>query len=134
MPTTNMNNPPGRHMPAMPARAPERPRRRSPTRMAMFVEFNPGSDWLMESSSTKALSSSQARFATRPLRRYATTPPPKLVAPIRRNSRKICKTVAEGPPGLIAGEGWVEDGAEGSLMALRGVAFQAIDHAGFCGA
>lgn len=55
----------------------------------MLVAFKPGSDWLIANSSTNSLSLIQWRLATSPLRRYATTPPPKLVAPISRNSTKM---------------------------------------------
>ena len=58
----------------------------------MLVAFRPGRLWLMESSSTNSLSSTQWFFVIRPSRKYGTTPP-KLVAPIMRNWRKMSKTV-----------------------------------------
>src|SRR5215510_369761 len=126
MPTTNITSAPGRQMPQIAAAAPVVPRSRSPTRIAMLVALRPGRVWLIESSSTKAVSSSQRCLPTRLLRRYATTPPPKLVAPSRRKTRKISpiETVAGrvGSPLM-----------RGSLVSLGRVALQAIHDAGLGG-
>src|SRR5208282_328198 len=127
MPTAYISTPPGRHMPTIPAIEPALPRKRSPTRMAIFVEFKPGSDWLMASSSTNPLSSSQPRLVTKPFLRYATTPPPKLVAPIIKNSTKICRT--EGGVIAAAMAGTCTAGvADTSLMALRLISLQPVHH------
>src|SRR5208282_6539484 len=81
------------------------------------------------SSSTKPLSSSQPRLVTRPLRRYATTPPPKLVAPISKNSTKICRT--EGGVIVAATAGTCAAGVvDASLMALRLISLQPVHHPG----
>jgi len=61
--------------------------------MATFAEFRPGRLSLIASSSTRVGSSIQRCLSTRLLRRYATTPPPKLVAPISRKARKISTRV-----------------------------------------
>ena len=55
----------------------------------MFVALRPGSVLLIDMSSRKPLSSSHFFLVTNALRRYATTPPPKLVAPMIRNVMKI---------------------------------------------
>src|ERR1700674_4026427 len=89
MPMTNMMRPPGTHIPAMAAAAPWVPRRWAPGRPAMFVECRPGRVWLIATICTNVSSSTQRRFSIRPCRKYAITPPPKLVAPITRNARKI---------------------------------------------
>src|SRR3974390_3064633 len=129
MPTASMSTPPGRQTPRSPAKAPSQPFRRSPSRIAILVAFRPGRLWLIERSSTNSLSSTQWFFVTRFSRRYGTTPP-KLVAPMMRNWRKTSKTVTfarasatnafSSTGGLIA-----------SLMALRCVSFQSVDHCSF---
>src|SRR5215472_5032660 len=123
---------PGRQMPQIAARAPAVPRKRSPTRTAIFVAFRPGKVWLMESNSTKVLSSSHWYFVTRLLRKYATTPPPKLVAPITRKVVKIFKT--EISPERAGG--WTSSGPGGGMaetlfVALRCIALQLVDHSRF---
>src|ERR1035441_7735205 len=129
MPTTNMSSPPGMHMPIMPAIAPIAPRNFSPTSTAMFVAFRPGRLWLMDSISTNSLSSIHCRLMTRLLRRYGTTPP-KLVAPMIRNSRKIWKTATSAgavvAPAVVCNPGF----AAVSLMALGLVSVEAVRHAG----
>src|ERR1017187_7327822 len=129
MPTTNMSSPPGMHMPIMPAIAPIAPRNFSPTSTAMFVAFRPGRLWLMDSISTNSLSSIHCRLMTRLLRRYGTTPP-KLVAPMIRNSRKIWKTETSAgavvAPAVVCNPGF----AAVSLMALGLVSVEAVHHAG----
>src|SRR3974377_835322 len=129
MPTASMSMPPGRQTPRSPAKAPSQPLRRSPSRIAILVAFGPGRFWLIERSSTNSLSSTQWFFVIRFSRRYGTTPP-KLVAPMMRNWRKTSKTVTfarasatnafSSTGGLIA-----------SLMALRCVSFQSVDHCSF---
>src|SRR5271166_2437189 len=127
MPTTNMSRAPGRHIPKMPAIEPIAPRNFSPTSTAMLVAFKPGRLWLMESISTNSLSSTQWRLVTRLSRRYGTTPP-KLVAPMMRNSRKIWKTeTAAGAavaPAVVCSAGF----PPGSLMALRLISVEAVHH------
>src|ERR1035438_9050716 len=129
MPTTNISSPPGMHMPRMPATAPITPRNFSPTSTAMFVAFRPGRLWLMDSISTNSLSSIHFRLMTRLLRRYGTTPP-KLVAPMIRNSRKIWKIETSAgavvAPAVVCNPGF----ASGSLMALGLVSVEAVHHAG----
>src|SRR5580692_159611 len=131
MPTMYINTAPGRQMPMIAAIDPRTPRSLSPTRIAMLVAFKPGRLWLMESISTNSLSSTQCRLVTRLPRRYGTTPP-KLVAPMIRNSRNIrpIETSADAIPvstpccrmGLTV--------VTLSLMALRLVSFEAVDRAG----
>lgn len=92
----------------------------------MFVVFKPGSDWLMEYISRKVLSSSHRFLATSVERKYATAPPPKLVAPIIKNAEKISETEARA-----AGEGdavFSDVGAVDavSLMRLRRIALEAV--------
>src|ERR1019366_4505873 len=129
MPTTNMSSPPGMHMPIMPAIAPIAPRNFSPTSTAMLVAFSPGRLWLMESISTNSLSLIHCRLMTRLLRRYGTTPP-KLVAPMIRNSRKIWKTETSAgvlmAPAMVCNPGF----ASVSLMALGLVSVESVHHAG----
>ncbi len=106
-------------MPTIAATAPDVPRSRCPARIDMFVAFKPGSVLLSDINSRNSTSVSQAFFATSALRRYATTPPPKLVAPICKNTPKISRMETRG--------GAETRGAGGativSLMALRRVAF-----------
>src|SRR5450631_2742140 len=124
-----MSTAPGRHMPMTPATEPITPASFSPTSTAMLVAFKPGRLWLMESISTNSLSSTQCRLVTRLSRRYGTTPP-KLVAPMIRNSRKIWKT--EASAGAVEAPAVVCNAGTGSvsLMALGLVAVEAVHHAG----
>src|SRR5580704_16449008 len=123
-----MSTAPGRQMPIIAATEPSAPRSLSPTRIAMLVAFRPGRLWLMESISTNSLSSTQCRLVTRLPRRYGTTPP-KLVAPMIRNSRKIwpietsAHAVAESAPRCKASFVAV------SLMALGLIPLETVDHA-----
>src|SRR5262245_46690364 len=80
---------PGTQMPATAATAPAAPASRSPSNIARFAAFNPGSVWLIVRSSMNVLSSVHRRRTTMCVRRCAMTPPPKLVAPITKNAPKI---------------------------------------------
>src|ERR1019366_1530563 len=130
MPTAYISSAPGRQMPTMAAMAPSAPRNSSPTRIAMLVALRPGKVWLMARNSTNSLSLIQRRLLTRPFRRKATTPPPKLVAPMSRNSMNISPTeiprgAAEVPSAALgSGAGT----AAVSFMALGCVAFQPVNH------
>src|SRR5271165_6714505 len=129
MPTASMMAAPGRHMPRTPATAPIQPLSRSPSSTAMLVALRPGRLWLIESSSTNSLSSTQWFFVTRFSRRYGTTPP-KLVAPMMRNWRKTSKTVTFAR--ASATNAFSSTGRLfASLMALRCVSFQSVHHCGF---
>src|SRR5581483_8037007 len=57
----------------------------------MLVAFRPGSVWLSSRPARKVSSSSHFSRTTSDCRRYATTPPPKLVAPSVRKARKISR-------------------------------------------
>src|SRR5208337_27423 len=129
IPTASMIAAPGRHTPRMATTAPIQPRRRSPRRMAILVAFSPGRLWLMESSSTNSLSSTQWRLLIRLLRRYGTTPP-KLVAPMMRNSIKMSRTVTFCRAAATSAASFARSIVV-SLMALRCISFQAVYHSRF---
>src|SRR5580765_2937177 len=111
-----MSSAPGRLMPAIATTAPSVPRRRSPSSMARFTAFNPGSVWLMVNSSMNVSSSVHRRLTTMLLRKWAITPPPKLVAPMRRKAPKSCSAVS-----------FCAD----SFVAVDGMALQAVHEPGF---
>src|SRR5271165_1887614 len=120
---------PGRQTPRIATKAPIQPRKRSPRRMAILVAFSPGRLWLMESSSTNSLSSTQWRLLIRLLRRYGTTPP-KLVAPMMRNSIKMSRTVTFCRAAATSAASFARSIVV-SLMALRCISFQAVYHCRF---
>src|SRR5258706_8931787 len=122
-----MSNPPGRQIATIAAIEPRAPRSFSPTRTAMFVAFKPGRLWLIESISTNSLSSIQCRLVTRLPRRYGTTPP-KLVAPMIRNSRKIWPIETSPTAGTMPEALWTSALAAASLMTLGLVPLQAVNH------
>src|SRR4029077_851661 len=126
-PAMNISRPPGRQIPRTATIAPNAPFSFCPTRMAMFVAFKPGRLWLIDSISTNSLSLSQACLLTRLLRRYGTTPP-KLVAPIVRNSRNM--RAIETPPALNSTLFRNSGFASTSLMGLRSRSLEAVHHAG----
>src|SRR6516164_4468650 len=87
-------------MPRKAAAAPATPRSESPTMMLMLVELRPGSVWPISSAVMNASSSSQRRRETSISRRYATMPPPKLVAPMTRQAEKMAPSdTRPGAPG-----------------------------------
>src|SRR6185369_1819725 len=94
-PTRYISTAPGRQTPAAAASAPLAPVRRSPRRSDMLTAFSPGSDWLIVSTSTNVASSTQRCLTTTLLRMWATTPPPKLVAPISRKAAKMLLVPAD---------------------------------------
>src|SRR5579864_5850566 len=122
-----MITPPGRQMPMIAAIEPSTPRSLSPTRIAIFVAFRPGRLWLMESIWTNSLSSIQCRLVTRLPRRYGTTPP-KLMAPIIRNSRKICPIETSADAVAESASRCLASLAAVSLMALGLVPLETVDH------
>src|SRR5579863_403477 len=122
-----MSAPPGRQMPMMAAIEPSAPRSLSPTRIAIFVAFRPGRLWLMESIWTNSLSSTQCRLVTRLPRRYGTTPP-KLVAPMIRNSRKI-RPIEASDAVAESASGCKTSFVAVSLMALGLVPLETVNHA-----
>src|SRR5215471_10938652 len=123
----------GRQIPRIAAIAPRAPRRRSPARIAIFVPLRPGSASLIDNIWTKVGSSNQPRFATRPRRKYATKPPPTLVAPIIRNAVNIWHSVRRSGPAASSACGTPRPLREDLLMSLRWIAFQPIDHCCFSG-
>src|SRR5262249_41256360 len=108
----------GRESPTSAATAPSAPAIRSPISIAIFTVFSPGSVWLIVKSSTKAASSIHRRFPTTAFLRCATTPPPKLVAPITRNARKISCSRGRGA----------------SFVSVDRMALQAVNETGLGGA
>src|SRR5436190_5547330 len=111
-----MSSAPGRLTPAIATTAPSVPRRRSPSSMARFTAFSPGSVWLIVNSSMNVSSSVHRRLTTMLLRRWAMTPPPKLVAPMRRKAPKSCSALIFGAD---------------SLVPVNGMALQAVHEPGF---
>src|ERR1700722_866135 len=127
MPTTNISRLPGRQIPRTATIAPNAPFSFCPTRIAIFVAFKPGRLWLIDSISTNSLSLSHCCLLTRLPRRYGTTPP-KLVAPIVRNSRNM--RAIETPPALNSSIFRNSGSASESLMALRSRPLEAVHHGG----
>src|SRR5580658_2959568 len=123
-----INTAPGRQMPMIAAIEPRTPRSLSPTRIAMLVAFKPGRLWLMESISTNSLSSTQCRLVTRLPRRYGTTPP-KLVAPMIRNSRNIRPIETSADAVAESASGCKTSFVAVSLMTLGLIPLETVDHA-----
>src|SRR5215469_18046965 len=119
---------PGRQIPRIAAIAPRGPRRRSPARIAIFVPLRPGSASLIDNIWTKVGSSNQPRFATRLRRKYATRPPPTLVAPIIRNAVNIWQSVRRSGAAASSACGVPRPLREDLLMSSRRIAFEPIDH------
>src|SRR5579864_8426903 len=128
MPTTYISAAPGRQMPRIATIEPRAPCSFSPTRIAIFVAFRPGRLWLMESISTNSLSLTQCRLVTRLPRRYGTTPP-KLVAPIIRNSRKIWPIDTPACAIAVSASRCKASFGPLSLMALGLVPLKTVDRA-----
>src|SRR5579863_3068985 len=121
MPASVIKMKAGKHIPTSASVAPSQPARRSPARIAMFVALSPGRVLLIDVISKNSTSSNHRFFRTNPSRKYATTPPPKLMAPISKNVRKIVRTDGFGLLwGLTAA----------SLMALRRISLETIDESG----
>src|SRR5581483_7671213 len=95
-PSTITKTAPGNISPATAAAAPGTPLRSSPVMTAMLTEFRPGRVSLISSALMKSSSLSHLELRTRYSRRYATTPPPKLIAPAMKNTLKI------SPSGTLA--------------------------------
>ena len=76
--------------------------------IAMLVALRPGNVLLIDVISRNSMSSNHFFRLTSASRRYATTPPPKLVAPITRNVMKIshAETFGRDVAGVVAALFW----------------------------
>src|SRR5579872_567703 len=118
---------PGRTSPATATRAPGMPRRLSPMITLMLIALSPGRVWLISSASRKASSSSHLVSLPVYSRRYATTPPPKLIAPAVRKVQKIV------PSGTSAA-GSASAAAIASFMVIDRLVPHPVNHRGLGGA